>query len=170
MQGRPTKLTDTFAKATEEVLLAGESNYSAIIHTDEDLVQLINQKLPEHERISDRTFKRWKAKASDDEDTENGILEMTFVPLLKKAKVIQKEQLFERFFNCENGWQRYAWILERKYKEWNIRQSEQTHSDEPLISAIEMKVTCPENCKVCESLNNEKLKGETQPNDNQTSI
>ena len=148
MQGRPTKLTSTFTKAAEEVLLAGESNYNAIIHTDKDLVQLINQKLPENEKISDRTFKRWKEKADEEDESENGILERTFVPLLKKAKIIQKQQLFERLFNCESGWQRYAWILERKYREWNIRHSEDFQEDKPEIKAIVMEVACS-HIRVC---------------------
>jgi len=163
MQGRPIKLTNSFVKAAEEVLLAGESNYNAIIHTDEDLVQLINQKLPEGQQISDRTFKRWKARASDDEeeDTADGILETTFVPLLKKAKIIQKQHLFESLLDSVTGWQRYAWILERKYREWNIRHSEEFQDDKPQIKAIVMEVTCSERCKECTRLKKEEGESES---------
>jgi len=41
--------------------------------------------------------------------------------LYKKAITIQKKSLFESLRNDPQSWQRYAWIIERKFSEWNLK-------------------------------------------------
>jgi len=43
-----------------------------------------------------------------------------FIPY-KKALIIQKENLFKKFSNDDRAWQRWAWIIERKFSEWNLK-------------------------------------------------
>jgi GTP-sensing pleiotropic transcriptional regulator CodY len=41
--------------------------------------------------------------------------------LYKKALTIQKKSLFENLKNDDKSWQRYAWIIERKFSDWNLK-------------------------------------------------
>ena len=111
--GRPSKI-NKFIEVAKEVLF----KESLMLLTDEELVFLINEKLEEEDRISDRTFARWKAKDFDDNDE----IGKNFVMLLKKALLTQKESLFKKFQNDDRAWQRWAWIIERKFSEWNLKK------------------------------------------------
>ena len=85
--------------------------------TDEELVFLINEELEGKDKISDRTFARWKAKDFGEDDK----LGRTFVMLIKKALLIQKETLYKSMLGEDRAWQKYAWIIERKFAEWNLK-------------------------------------------------
>jgi hypothetical protein len=82
--------------------------------------------LSEEDRISSRTFKRWKISNVGEE--LDGVEELDevgkqFCHLYKSALLRQKAALFKRLVSPTEGqWQRYAWIIERKFDEWNIRQ------------------------------------------------
>ncbi len=116
--GRPTKLTKKFIDVANEVITY---NINAIIHTDEDLLFLINDKLSKKERIDDRTFQRWKAKAREGNEEELDKNGKTFVVLIKRNLILQKDRLFSDLQDDPKGWQRFAWILERKFDDWNIK-------------------------------------------------
>jgi hypothetical protein len=112
--GRPTKLTPTFMQIAENVLNDGRN---AFILTDEDLLLLINLQLPEESQVATRTFQDWKAGKLPNQDCES------FRGLLKTALVKQKLDLFSKMESeSGNAWTRYAWMIERKFDEWNIRQ------------------------------------------------
>lgn len=92
---------------------------SAIIHTDEDLVFLINEQLEEKDRITDRTFQSWKANSRQANELDETGKE--FLRLIKKALTEQRKNLFDEFKKAKSGeWQKWAWILERKFDEWNV--------------------------------------------------
>jgi len=115
MKGRHSKLTKVFLKATEEVLSEG---LNSVILTDEELISEINKKLEPEQRIKKRTFENWKAGTSPNTQTE----EMsTFRKILREAIIKQKKDLFQKLLADEKGWTRFAWIIERKFPEWNIR-------------------------------------------------
>ncbi len=116
--GRPTKLTQKFLEVADKII---NDNINAIIHTDEDLLFLINDQLSKKEKIDDRTFQRWKAKAREGKEEELDKNGKTFVVLLKKALIEQKKRLFLDLQDDVKGWQRFAWILERKFDDWNIK-------------------------------------------------
>lgn len=122
--GRPSKLTNNFIKAAEEVL---NEWINAIIFTDDELLFAINEKLKPKEQISERTFKVYKkyAKNKDAQEELNnfdiGVLNR-FLHLYKKALQNQKKHLFEAMRNEEKAWQKYAWIIERKFSDWNLKQ------------------------------------------------
>ena len=111
--GRPRKINKVLEVA-EEILFKQD----LMLLTDEEFVFLINEKLTDKEKISDRTFARWKAKDFNDNDD----LGKNFVMLIKKALLIQKESLFKKFQNDDRAWQRWAWIIERKFSEWNLKK------------------------------------------------
>jgi hypothetical protein len=61
------------------------------------------------------------------------------LPLIKKALLIQKQNLFKKFENDDRAWQRWAWIIERKFTEWNLKhisenKNENTHTGEIKIN------------------------------------
>ena len=115
-QGQQPKW-EKWTKAMEKVFNHPHSVGYAIIYTDEELVDLVNEQLDEEDQISYRTFKRYKAGEIDDE----GIISL-FVSLYKRALRDQKANLQQGLIDdVPGGWQRYAWILERKFDEWNLR-------------------------------------------------
>jgi hypothetical protein len=111
--GRPSKI-DKFIEVAKEVLF----KESLMLLTDEELVFLINEQLEEKDRIAQVTFKKWKSG----DYSELGETGKEFLSLIKKALVIQKESLFKKFQNDDRAWQRWAWIIERKFSEWNLKK------------------------------------------------
>ncbi len=111
---RPTKLTQKLLDSFQEVLGSEEN---ALICTDEELLFLLNEKLDEKERISEDSFQRYKAwKLKDNED-----LIKSFCGLYKRALLKEKVNLMRNLKTTDSAWQRYAWIIERKFDEWNLK-------------------------------------------------
>ncbi len=113
MAGRPTKLTPEVLKIFEKVI-----NQSVLFCTDEELVFLINEELPEKNRFSYEAFSKWKRG----ERQRNNPLYQTFVRLVKKALLKEKKTLLLQLKLGADNWQARAWILERKFDEWNLKQ------------------------------------------------
>lgn len=113
--GRPTKLTEEFLAAAMEVV---NEEDNALIYTDEELVFLINERLPLEARIHGDTFSLWKnGKISDDARAQK------FFSVYKKALMKQKRNLFRKMDDQKNPhWQKEAWKIERKFDDWNIKQ------------------------------------------------
>ena len=127
---RPSKI-DRFIEVAKDVIFRDD----LMLLTDEELVDEINENLDKKDRISQRTFKRWKANNFDEE----GEIGREFCPLIKKALRNQKENLFKKFSNDDRAWQRWAWIIERKFSEWNLKninenKNENTHTGEIKIN------------------------------------
>jgi len=121
--GRPSKI-GPFIKEAKKLF---DEDMAVIIHTDEDLVDIINSRLEEEQRITQRTFRSWKEKASNNKPINDPIGDQ-FLPLYKNALNEQRKNLFDKFEDSQQ-WQKYAWILERKFKEWNLRHiSEVDHT------------------------------------------
>jgi len=139
-RGRPTKLTEDWLEIAEEVI---NDDINAIILTDDELVLLINdeidkqdiqEKEKEKQKISDRTFKRWKKKNKEG-NKELDEIGKQFCHLIKKALLKQKKHLFNKFRSEEGQWQKWAWIIERKFGDWNIKyRYDHTTGDEPINS------------------------------------
>lgn len=135
-EGRPSKLTPTFLEIAEEVIL---DDINAIIFTDEDLVDEINERLPEKDRITYQTLKNWKRNVKNNEKLdENG---KQFFTLIKKALRVQINSLFKEMRKDKVGWQRFAWIIERKLDAWNIKyKHDHTTDGEPINFLIPQQV------------------------------
>jgi len=132
--GRPTKLTVNFIEALQSVL----DEYGILILTDEDLLFLVNQKLKPKNQISAPTFKNWKAGKFDVE----GDTGKQFLSLIKSALVKEKMNLIRTMRESDPGhWQKYAWIIERKFDEWNIKNKQELSGSgaAPIQLVIETK-------------------------------
>jgi hypothetical protein len=109
-----------FTEAMEKVVNREHKIGYAIIWTDEQLLDAVNELLEPEDRLSLRTLHSYKAgEIKDDEIAE------VFASLYKKALREQSENLFSLLqSDVPGGWQRYAWILERKFDEWNMTRKE----------------------------------------------
>lgn len=117
---RPTILNEEIIQTFKDIL--SEDN-NAIILTDEDLCLLVNDRM-DGMSFSYSAYKDWKAFAigtKSETSEENMILYKKLRSLIKKALIIQKQELFKKLNNETVQWQRWAWIIERKFDEWNIR-------------------------------------------------
>lgn len=127
--GRPSKLNDKFLEVANRIV---NEDINAIILSDEDLVFLINNELDENQRISDRTFQRWKAKEYDEDDTTG----TEFCRIIKAALIQQRMHLFNKLRKDANSWTRWAWIIERKFTEWNIKHQHDVTSNGKELKQI----------------------------------
>ena len=132
--GRPPKIK-TLISVAEDVLFRD----GLMLLTDEELVFLINAELEQKDKVSDRTFARWKAKQFNEDDD----IGKTFVMLIKKALIIQKENLFKKFSNDDRAWQRWAWIIERKFSEWNLKNINENKNDNTHTGEIKINYNLP---------------------------
>ena len=118
--GRPSKLTPEVIEAIKQVI-----NTKILFYTDEELVNEINELLPESAKFTFIAFAKWKA---GDSQADNPLFK-EFLYLIKKSLALEKERLLILLQKDKISWQRYAWILERKFDEWNIRtKSEVDHT------------------------------------------
>ena len=123
--GRPSKL-ENFLVGMERVL---NKDINSIILTDEELFISANAELPEEDRIGYTTFKQYKASSIKEEKAWHS----KFQSLYKEALGEQKKNLFNKLHDDPQAWQRYAWIIERKFSEWNLRQiSENTNKNHTI--------------------------------------
>ena len=136
-KGAPAKLTDKVLIAINKVI-----DENILICTDEELVIAINDELPEDERFTYEAFSKWKRGLSQ----TNNPYYPDFLRLIKKALINEKKRLLNLLEKDDKQWQRFAWILERKFDEWNIKtKSEIDHNvNIPFLPSIIIK-TNPKN-------------------------
>jgi hypothetical protein len=113
---RPSKITANLVNTIEKVL----NDKDIVVLTDEELVMFLNEELPENEQISLSSFAHWKSGKLPTEtaDAENI---KRFLHVIKKALYVERLNLMKEL-KKDSQWQRYAWILERKFKEWNLKR------------------------------------------------
>jgi hypothetical protein len=111
---------EKFTEAMQRVVNRDHSVGYAIIWTDEQLLDAVNELLEPEDRLSWASLKRYKAgEIKDDRVAE------AFVSCYKRALRDQADNLFELLrSDVPGGWQRYAWILERKFDDWNMTRKE----------------------------------------------
>ncbi len=114
--GRPTKMTKKMIDTLKEVV----DNY--VYCTDAEVLFMLNDKLPEKEKLSERIFQDYKDKKRQ---ADNPLM-VKFAYLLKKALIKEKMELLKKVKEGESGWQSKAWILERKFKEWSLKIRQET--------------------------------------------
>lgn len=144
-KGRPFKMA-SWIPALQEVL---ENNSIAFL-TDKDLVFLVNKKLSTDDRITERTFKNWKTGKF----APNEQLGSEFLELIEEAMIKEKVALGEKLQNDKTGqWTRFAWILERKFEEFNLKQiSENTNKTSQTF--IQINASSDKQQKMIENLIN----------------
>lgn len=110
---RPSKMPN-FIEAFEDIIKNEE--FDVVILTDEELLFTCNEKLEEKDQVAERTFQSWKAWEVKSNDYTK------FLRLYKKALSNQKRELFKKLQNEPAQWQKYAWIIERKFDAWNLKK------------------------------------------------
>lgn len=112
----PSKI-EKFTQALEQVINTEHSVGYAIIFTDKDLLAMTNDLLDPDDKITQSTFENYKAgNLTDDVRLD------VFLGLYKRALMNQSANLFERLSTDVAGaWQRWAWVIERKFDDWNLR-------------------------------------------------
>lgn len=127
--GRPSKLTEEFIAAMMDVLMSEDN---ALIYTDEELVFLINDRLPIEARIDTDTFSRWK-----NGDISDDVRAQKFYGVYKRALLKQKQNLFVKLDDPKNDrWQKDAWKIERKFTDWNIKHQVSVSKPEDGAAAL----------------------------------
>ena len=139
--GRPSKMPkfvvamDKVMNPVKEVLYDEEGkelpealDTKFIALTEEELLFLINCELEPDERVAISTFHGWKAKSNDDSivmTPEKEFQMKRFIDLYKRALIHQKQILFQNLSSEDKdkkaNWQRFAWIIERKFEDWNLK-------------------------------------------------
>lgn len=109
------KLNDKWLEAFQTIVNEG---FNSIYMSNDDLRILTNELYGQDDYICLRTFNGWKEGQLEGENIYK------FLHIYEKALSKQKKQLFEKLQNDERAWQRWAWIIERKYDEWNIQQKQ----------------------------------------------
>ncbi|MEW5675556.1 hypothetical protein ABGT15_04525 [Flavobacterium enshiense] len=96
--------------------------------SDDDLFHLVNHRLNKKNRIAKRTFDYWKAGKYAPDD----VIGEEFMDLIKLSRIKQKQALGQKMFEENNmSWTKYAWILERKFEELNLKRiSENVNKNE----------------------------------------
>lgn len=145
-QGRPFKMKIWIEKL-EEVL--AENN--AIYLTDADLVFLVNDKIDDEKyHITTRTLRNWKTGKAPDEETGK-----LFLKLFQKALIKQKKAIFEKLESTENvTWTRLAWILERRFQEWNLKHISEVKNTNESKTTIQITAANEEQAKLIDNIIN----------------
>lgn len=116
-EGRPPTKGRAWLNKFAEVVNREHRVGMAIVHSDMNLVEYVNWELPEEHQIKVKTFEKYK---SGDRGSDEFIDE--FVGLYKRALMTQCDNLFKTMADEPPGaWQKWAWIIERKFGDWNLR-------------------------------------------------
>ncbi len=111
------------------------NNENIIFLTDNDLIFLVNKELPKKDRITRQTFHNWKNGKFGALDKEIG---EQFVEMVHGAMITQKNNLLDKLLNTnDKNWTKMAWILERRFEEWNLKHiSESVNKNERTVVNI----------------------------------
>ncbi|MBC5836786.1 hypothetical protein [Flavobacterium muglaense] len=144
--GRPFKM-QVWVQQLNTVLEADD----IISYTDEDLVFLVNRGLPIDSQISKSTFEKWKAGKFH--PTEE--IGKEFIGMIHLALIRQKAILVNKLMNDTTGqWTRYAWLLERKFAEWNLKHISENINKNEQETIIQITAGSEEQRKLIDSLIN----------------
>ena len=100
---RPSKLTDNVIKILREIL---QDDSLILAYTDADILDELNDRLTPDERITRKTFENWQSEKN-----------IEFFTLIKKARDRTKRNLINKMQSEKQGWQRFAWLLERRFSD-----------------------------------------------------
>jgi len=143
--GRPLKISKNFIEAAQKVI----DNISSIAWTDEDFLFEVNWELEPKDQISERTFERYQ------KGEEKNVILKEFCRLLKKARNQAKDELIRLVHEGKQNWQARAWILERKYPEYNLKQiSEHKFDIQPIKIIIDLNKPAVKNKPKYEEIKN----------------
>jgi hypothetical protein len=144
--GRPFKMEGWIKQLT--VVLAEED---IIFLSDKDLVFLVNRNLLPEEKIAQSTFEKWKAGKFAPDD----VVGKEFLDCIEFALIKQKQLLSKRMMEDTTGqWTRYAWIMERKFSEWNLKHISENINKNEQATVIQITAGNDEQKRLIESIMN----------------
>lgn len=144
--GRPFKM-ERWVKALTDVL----SEEDIIFLSDKDLVFLVNRNLLPEEKISQSTFEKWKAgKFAPDESLAKEFIECIEFSLIKQKQLLSKKMMED----TTGQWTRYAWIMERKFTEWNLKHISENINKNEQATVINITAGNDEQKKLIQSIMN----------------
>jgi hypothetical protein len=120
--------------ALKEVI---EDPLIAYLFHDQELLWMANERLDDKHKVSLRTFDEYKAGKKLKSDTSNRL--DIFSQILKKARMDMTYNLAKKMLEDSNQWQRYAWWLERKRKELNIRHEHKIEVEKKEVVAFKFE-------------------------------
>lgn len=126
-----------FTSALELVLSQPHKVGVAIALTDQDIIEEVNEHLPKADRIAPETISVWKQRGVGDDE-----LGLRFQRLYGKALRRQKMALLDNLAGDVPGaWQKWSWIMERKFDEWNLRNKvvDETPAPKQLVFRVQGK-------------------------------
>jgi hypothetical protein len=136
--GRPNKF-EAFARVMGEMFATQDWNAWVVACTDEELLFMVNQKLPEEQRVSDRSWREYKAGSLPTSNVDYRCVDVFFASY-KKALIGQKHIIMDNLSGDTPGaWQKWAWILERKFEEFNQRTK--TVDETPDVRRLVLRVS-----------------------------
>ena len=142
-QGPPSKIHD-WLEACREVFDFYKPSMDIWIFTDEELVFLVNERLRSKGKydkaISKRTFVYWKERAQEGYFNELPVHFQEFLRLYKKACLLAKQAIMQELRTEKNAWQRWAWIMERKFSDWQLEHKSKKVVEGKIEQEIEYKV------------------------------
>lgn len=120
--------------------------------TDDELMFLVNKELDKKDRITRQTFHNWKNGKFGSLDKEIG---EEFLEVITLAIIKQKNFLLDKLLNTnDKNWTKIAWLLERKFEEWNLKHiSENIHKNEQQVT-INITAGTPEQKNLIDSIIN----------------
>lgn len=119
---------ERYARIMYDIMFDGDHESGelapALFLTDKELVQWVNEQIDPEDRIGISTFEDYKAGRLNGEGDKE-ITVRLFGDAYSKALRIQKRNIFKNLQDDVPGsWQKWAWIAERKFAEWNPRIQE----------------------------------------------
>lgn len=116
-----------FAKFFDEFEKVVNDTFAVLHWTDAEIVDEVNDRLDEGDRITKRTFEGWKKQFMD--GGLDPVVEHRYFRVYQKALRNCKEKLFGSIVSETHSWQRFAWIMERKFSETWGAKDERKHED-----------------------------------------
>jgi hypothetical protein len=122
-QGQVAKIVDhpMYAKALYDSTVEAVNVQVCYRYTDRQLVMRINEFMHKRGlRVKAKTWEHWRNAYTNDEEWvfENEYLFKAFA-YVEKAMLEAMDFLVEKL-ETERSWQRYAWLLERKFDQWKL--------------------------------------------------
>lgn len=146
LAGRPFKM-EFWLKELNVVL----EDEDILFLSDKDLVFLVNRGLPQEHKIADSTFEKWKAgKFAPNEE-----IGKEFIGCIHLALIRQKQFLSQKLMEDNSGqWTRIAWIMERKFSEWNLKHISENVNKNEQSTVIQITAGNEEQRKLIDNLIN----------------
>ena len=105
-----------FTTALGQVLYHEHPVGIAVVLTDKEIIAWVNDMLPDEDRVSEELFESWKHQ--DNTDPMGKRFRELYGKVLRMQKLAIMQLMAE---DLPGAWQKWAWMMERRFDEWNLR-------------------------------------------------